>query len=148
MNDPASTTFDLQTDASTILHFHKPIPRFGLTNPACQKYLEISDDRINMMERLIQVIMAQHGSAVEPRTVDELLMSLKTIGFEESVVCCVAKRWQTVDESLGGGLPTLLLQTRPAVWARAIIEGMARSWRFPSESALLALEDGLGIYGL
>jgi hypothetical protein len=106
----------------------------------------MGDERINTVERLIQVITAEYGSAFEPRTVDDLLMSLRTMGFEENVVRCVAKRWQTVDESLGGGLPTLLLQIRPAVWAVAIIEGIARSWRFPSLSALLEPEDSPGMY--
>jgi hypothetical protein len=52
----------------------------------------VSDEGINMMERLIKVITAEYGSAFEPRTVDDLLMSLKTMGFEENLVRCVAHR--------------------------------------------------------
>jgi hypothetical protein len=137
-----STGSALHKDTSEFLYFSEPIPRFGLTDPAYKKYLDLGDERINIMERLIQVIVAEYGSAFEPRTVDDLLMSLKTMGFEENVVRCIAKRWKTVDESLDGGLPTLLLQTRPAVWAAAIIEGMARSWCSSSRSAT---EDGLGM---
>ena len=118
------------------MYFRQPIPRYGLTDPACKKYLDMSDERINMMERLIQVITAEYGSAFEPRTVDDLLVSLKSMGFEEKLVRCVAKRWQTVDESLGGGLPTLLLQIGLVVSAAAIIEGITRSWSSPSQSAL------------
>lgn len=141
-----STDFALHKDMSEFLYFREPIPRFGLTDPAYKKYLDLSDERLNMMARLIQVIMAEYGSAFEPRTVDDLLMSLKIMGFEENVVRCVAKRWQTVDDSLDGGLPALLLQTRPAVWAAAIIEGIALSWCSPSQSALLESEDGLSMY--